>query len=90
MSAATAFTTAGSVVLRRIPYTPFSRTCRASSASWTFFTAAMIRSDWATRFSSGMTVQSLVVTMTIRFFPFCAASFSLALSVIVHSITSLP
>src|SRR5208337_4514467 len=90
MSAATAFTIAGSAVLRRIPYTPFSRTWRASSASWTFFTAATIRSDCATRFSSGMTVQSLVVTMTIRFFPFCAASFSLALSVIVHSITSLP
>src|SRR5208337_4936620 len=90
MSAATAFTTDGSAVFNRIPQTPFSRTCSASSASCASFTAATIRSDWATRFSSGMTVQSLVVTTTIRVFPFSAASFSLVLSAIVHSITSFP
>ena len=88
--AATDRTTAGSVVFSRMPYTPFSRTWRASSASFTFFTVAMIWSDWATRFSSGMTVQSLVVTITFFPFPIRAAAFSLSLSVMVHSAISVP
>ena len=91
MSAATAFYDCGVCGFEEIPNTPFSRTWRASYPPRERSLRPR-RSCPTARAgaSSGMTVQSLVVTMTIRFLPFCAASFSLALSVIVHSITSLP
>jgi len=90
MREATDFTTAGLSVFKRMPCVPFSRTWSAICASFSSFTVAMILSDCATRFSSGMTVQSLVATMTSACFPAAAALFSLALSVMVNSMTSFP
>ena len=56
--------TDGDEGLSIMPLTPFSRTPRAIAASFASETAAIIISDCAARFSSGITFQSVVLTTT--------------------------
>ncbi len=80
----------GSASRTRTPRTPFSSTVRAISASSVLLTAAMIRSERATRFSRGITRQSPVSTMTYPLPASASASARDAPPSILTSKTSVP